>query len=221
MKLYSYWRSSSAYRVRIALALKGLAYETVPVDIRKDGGEQHKAAYKSINPNARVPALMLDDGTVLTQSVAIIEWLEEAHPEPPLLPRDPVGRARCRALAHLVEADIQPLQGLGVLKALKIRFGAENQAAQAWAREWIERGFTALEAELARLKPTPFPFGAPGLFEALLIPQVYNARSYGVDLAKFPAISTLDAACLALPAFAAAAPEVQPDAPPGAGSAVQ
>lgn len=214
MKLYSYWRSSSAYRVRIALNLKGIACEQVAVDIRKDGGEQHKAAYKALNPNARVPALQLDDGTVLTQSLAIIEWLEEAFPEPPLLPDTPVARARCRALAQLVAADIQPLQGLGVLRTLKARFGAENHAAQAWAREWIERGFAAIEAELARLEGRPFPFGSPGLFEALLIPQTYNARSYGVVVENYPRISTLDAEACALPAFAGAAPEAQPDAPP-------
>lgn len=214
MKLYSFWRSSSAYRVRIALNLKGLAYETVAVDLRKGEGEQHSAAFKALNPNARVPALALDDGTVLTQSVAILEWLEETHPEPPLLPENPVARARCRALAHLVEADIQPLQGIGVLRQLKARCGAENEAAQDWARFWIDRGFQALETELASLHgPGPFPFGGPGLFEALLIPQVYNARSYGVHMATYPRISALDAAALELPAFAAAAPEAQPDAP--------
>lgn len=212
MKLYSYWRSSSAYRVRIGLNLKGLAYETIAVDLRKGEGEQHSPAYKAINPNARVPALVLDDGVVLTQSIAILEWLEESHPEPPLLPGSPVARARCRALAHLVEADIQPLQSIGVLRALKTRYGAGNEAAQDWARSWIDRGFQALEGELKGAS-APFPFGRAGLFEALLIPQVANARTYGVDMAAYPRLAALDAAARSLPAFAKAAPEAQPDAP--------
>ncbi len=219
MKLYGYWRSSATYRVRIALNLKGVAYETAPVDLRRDGGEQNTERYRALNPNARVPTLVLDHGTALTQSLAIIAWLDETRPEPPLLPADPVARAQCRALADLVAADIQPLQGLSVLKRLKRSFAASNEDVGDWARRWMERGFAALEAEAARLSYEhaghgPFVFGArPSLFEVVLIPQLYNARSWDLDLTPFPRLVALDEAARALPAFAAAAPERQPDAP--------
>jgi maleylacetoacetate isomerase len=216
MKLYGYWRSSATYRVRIALNLKGLAYETIPVDLRKGGGEQFSEGYRAINPNTRVPTLELDDGTRLTQSLAIIAWLDETHPHPPFLPSDPIARARCRALADLVAADIQPVQGLSVLKRLKSSCGLDNDAVGEWARFWITRGLEALEEELARPPLSvdgAFPFGAPSLFEITLIPQLYNARSMDVDLAPFPRLSAIDGAARALPAFAAAEPERQPDAP--------
>jgi maleylacetoacetate isomerase/maleylpyruvate isomerase len=215
MKLYGYWQSSATYRVRIALNLKGLVYETAPVDIRR-AREQHAESYRALNPNARVPTLTLDDGTALTQSLAIIEWLEETFPSPPLLPADPLDRARCRALAGVVAADIQPVQGLGVLQRLKHELGASDEQIADWARHWMTRGFAALEEEAARLAVDGrrFAYGdEPGLFEAVLIPQLYNAKLWKTDFSPYPRLRALEAAALALPAFAAAAPERQPDAP--------
>jgi maleylacetoacetate isomerase len=218
MKLYGYWQSSASYRVRIALNLKGLAYETVPVDIRR-AGEQHTDTYRALNPNARVPTLVLDDGTALTQSLAIIEWLEETFPSPSLLPADPVARARCRALAQVVASDIQPVQGLSLLKRLKQHHGATNDQVGEWARYWIGRGFATLEEEARRLSTDAdgFVFGPePSLFEIVLIPQMHNAMLQNLDFSPYPRLRALDAAARALPAFADAAPERQPDAPENA-----
>jgi maleylacetoacetate isomerase len=215
MKLYGYWQSSASYRLRIALNLKGLAYETVPVDLKRDGGAQHAEGYRALNPNARVPTLVLDDGTALTQSLAIIEWLDGTFPSPPLLPAEPIVRARCRALAEVVASDIQPLQGLSVLQRLKRRHGASSDDVGEWARFWMARGFAALEEEAGRREsPARFMFGAdPSVFEIVLIPQIYNARLWKMDLSPYSRLCALEAAALALPAFADAAPESQPDAP--------
>jgi maleylacetoacetate isomerase len=210
VKLYTYFRSSAAYRVRIALNLKGQAYEAVPIHLTKDGGVQHGATFRTVNPHGRVPALTLDDGETITQSLAIIEYLDEVHPNPPLLPSDPVGRAKVRALADLIACDIHPLNNLISLQYLKRELKHEQAEIDAWYHHWILQGFAALEA---MLKPGPYSYGSSvTLADVCLVPQVFNARRLKVPLDKFPKIVAVDAACLKLPAFDKARPENQPDA---------
>ncbi|TDH60954.1 maleylacetoacetate isomerase [Dankookia rubra] len=214
MILWDYWRSTAAYRVRIALNLKGLRAEHRVRHLRR--GEQREAAFLAVNPQGLVPALVLEDGTVLTQSLAICEYLDETHPEPPLLPRDPIARARVRAFAQAIAAEIHAVQNLKVLNRVKA-LGHDQAAANAWAHDVIAEGLAACEA-LVRDRPEaskegPFCFGAaPGLADIALVPQLYNARRFGVDLGAMPLLAAAEAACLALPAFAAAAPERQADA---------
>jgi maleylpyruvate isomerase len=210
VKLYSYFRSSAAYRVRIALNLKGISYEMAPIHLTKDGGRQHTAEYRIINPQARVPALALSSGDVLTQSMAIIEYLDETHPKPPLLPADSVGRARVRAIAQAIACDIHPLNNLVALQYLKRQLKHEQAEIDAWYHHWIIEGFGALETMLG---PGPSSYGAEvTLADVCLVPQVANARRFKVPLDKFPKIVATDAACLKLPAFDKARPENQPDA---------
>ena len=210
MKLYSYFRSSAAYRVRIALNLKGLAYETVPVHLVKEGGHNRRPEFRAINPQMRVPALVVPTGDVLIQSLAIIEYLDETHPEPPLLPKDPIARAQARALAEIVACDIHPLNNIGSLRYLKRELHHEQAAIDAWYHHWVLTGFEALEA---LVRPGPYACGgAVTVADLCLVPQVYNARRLNVPLDKFPKIVAIDAACLALPAFDRARPENQPDA---------
>ncbi len=211
LKLYGYYRSSASYRVRIALNLKGLDYESVAVHLRH--GAQHAPEYRRLNPQARVPVLK-DGEAVLTQSLAIVEYLEETTPKPALLPPDPLGRARVRALAAVIASDIQPLQNLMVLKHLSAEFGHDEAAWLRWCRHWIERGLGDFEALLASGARTgAYCHGeAPGLADLTLVPQVYNARRFDCDLTACPTVLRIDATCHALPAFAAAAPENQPDA---------
>lgn len=213
MILHGFWRSSATYRVRIALALKGLAADYRPVNITAGGQQQFSADYLRLNPEGRVPALEVD-GQVLTQSWAILEWLEEAYPQPALLPADAFGRARVRSLAQLVVADIQPLQNLGPTNYLSAELGARPDQVAAWLKHWINRGMAAFEAQLARDAATgQFCHGdSPTLADACLVPQCYAARRYGVGVEQFPNIARIEAACQALPAFAAAVPERQPDA---------
>ena len=206
MRLYDYFRSSAAYRVRIALNLKGLPYESVPVHLVK--GEQSAPDYLALNPQGRVPALAVD-GTVLVQSSAILEYLEETHPEPPLLPADPVRRARVRSVAALIGCDIHPLNNLAVLRRLKA-MGHEQPAIDKWYRHWVVTGLDAVEA---MIEGGPFCFGeTPTLADLYLVPQVFNARRFSVPLDRYPKSQAAEAACLALPAFRDAAPEAQPDA---------
>jgi maleylpyruvate isomerase len=210
LKLYSYFRSSAAYRVRIALNLKGISYETVPIHLTKDGGRQHTPDYRAINPQARVPALLLQSGDVLIQSMAIIEYLDETHPEPPLLPADAVGRAKVRAIAQAIACDIHPLNNLIALQYLRRQFKHEQTEIDAWYHHWILEGFGALETMLG---PGPYAYGVGvTIADVCLVPQVANARRLKVPLDKFPKIVAADAACLKLPAFDRARPENQPDA---------
>ncbi|MBQ0933143.1 maleylacetoacetate isomerase [Ideonella alba] len=213
MKLYNFFRSGTSHRLRIALNLKGLAPEYIAVDLRTEAHLQD--AFKAVNPQQLVPALVLDDGDVLIQSPAIIEWLEERHPNPPLLPAGPEARAKVRALAAIVGCDIHPINNRRILETLRKQFGCDDAAINAWCGTWISAGFDAIEALLAAdTARGDFCFGgAPTLADVYLVPQVESARRFGVDLSRWPLISAVDAACAALPAFADAAPARQPDAP--------
>ncbi len=214
MKLYGYWRSSAAYRVRIALNLKGLAAEPVVVTLAMEGGDNRKPDYLARNPSGKLPTLEVD-GLTLVQSLAILEYLEETHPEPPLLPGTPGERAAVRAFCQTVASDTHPLQNSRVLSYLKTQGGFSDGALGAWIHEWIGNGLGVLEETLVRLDgPGPFAFGkAVTLADVCLVPQVYNARRFGLDMGRFPRVAAVEAAANALPAFAAAAPEVQADAP--------
>jgi len=214
MKLIGYFRSSAAYRVRIALNLKGIAVEHASRHLRK--GEQKAPDYAAINPQKLVPTLVLDSGEVLTQSLAILEYLEETHPEPPLLPKDPVGRARVRALALIPIADVHPIQNLRVMGYLREKFGQTEESAFAWSRHWIETGFDAYEATIANDSRTgAFSHGdVPTTADLCLIPQVFNAARFKVDMKKYPTIQRIYDTCMKLPAFDAAQPSKQPDAEP-------
>jgi len=209
--LYSYFRSSAAYRVRIALNLKDIEYEIRPVHLVKNGGEQYQADYLALNPQGRVPVLVLHD-TVLTQSSAIIEYLEDAFPFPPLLPADAMERAYVRSLAQIIACDIHPLNNLRVLNYLKDFLNEQSQ--QAWYTHWIQEGLTALEQLLQKNDVRGrFCFGdTPGMADAFLIPQVYNALRFDCEMKKFPLINAIYENCLQETAFSSAAPENQPDA---------
>lgn len=211
LTLYDYWRSSAAYRVRIGFALKGVAYEAASVNIAPGKDEQF-GAYKSKNPQARVPALETEAG-LIGQSLAILEWLEETHPAPPLLPGDAWARAQIRAFTLAIACDIHPLDNLSAIGRLRSQFGADENAVADWYRHWIILGFTALEAEAATRTQTPFAFGdAPTLADVFLVPQMANARRFKTDLNPFPRLVSFDERARAHPAFIAAAPENQPDA---------
>ena len=209
MRLYGFFRSSASWRVRIALNFKGLQAEQVSRHLRR--GEQRDLGYLALNPQGLVPALIPVDGPVLTQSLAIIEWLEERHPEPALLPSDPDRRAKVRAFALAIACDIHPIQNLKVLGRLR-HLGLPEEEVTGWARWVIEEGFAAIEAMIAD-EPGPFAFGnAPTLADVCLVPQLGNARRFGVDVERFPRLLAAERAAMALPAFAAALPERQPDA---------
>ncbi len=211
LTLHGYFRSSAAWRVRIALALKGIPHAQAFRHLRK--GEQSAADFVAMNPQGLVPALDVAGAGVLTQSLAIVEWLEETQPGPKLLPADPWGRARVRALAQTIACDIHPIQNLRVLQYLKRELGQDQPAIDAWARHWIGLGLAALETRLAEPESGRFCHGdAPGLADLCLVPQLGNARRFATDLAPYPRVLAVEAACLALPAFRAAAPEAQPDA---------
>jgi maleylpyruvate isomerase len=209
MKLHGYFRSSAAYRVRIALNLKGLGAEHLSHHLRK--GEQRTPSYLAVNPQGLVPALENDAGAILTQSLAIIEWLDETHPSPPLLPKDPLRRAKVRAFALAIACDTHPVQNLKVLARLR-ELGLADDKVQEWAA-WVNReGLSACEA-LVRAESGPFCFGdTPTLADLCLVPQLANARRFGVDVSAFPRLLKAEAAAKALPSFIDAAPEQQPDA---------
>ncbi len=213
MKLYDYFRSSAAYRVRIGLRLKGLDYESVPVHLLRDGGEQLKAEYRAVNPQGLLPCLQ-DDGATITQSLAILEYLEEMHPLVPLMPRDALGRARVRSLALAIACDIHPLNNLRILRYLVKDAGLSEDAKNAWYVHWVQEGFAALEAQLAGSPDTGrFCHGdTPTMADCVLVPQVFNAVRFNIDLVPYPTIARIDAACRELPAFIAAHPGKQADA---------
>jgi len=212
MKLYDYFRSSAAYRVRIALNFKDLAPERAFVHLRRNA--QREDDYLALNPHGLVPALVTDDGAVLAQSLAIVEYLEETHPSPPLLPADPAARARVRAIALAIACDIHPLDNLRVLRYLLHTVGVTEEQKDAWYKYWIDVGLEALEIQLSRDDATGrFCHGdAPTLADVCLVPQLANARRVAMDLSPYPTLTRIETACRALPAFAAAEPSRQPDA---------
>jgi maleylacetoacetate isomerase len=212
VQLYGYFRSSAAYRVRIALNLKGLSYETIPIHLQKEGGQNLKPPYRAVNPQGKVPALAVPGGPLI-QSLAIIEYLDEIHPIPPLLPDNPLDRAKVRAFAQVIACDIHPLNNVAPLRYLKNKLGQEQAAIDAWYHHWIIDGFTALEAMVYPIRSGPYAFGAEvTLADICLVPQVANARRLKVPLDRFPKIVAVDAACAKLAAFEQARPENQPDA---------
>lgn len=210
MKLYDYWRSSAAYRVRIALNLKEIAYEHICVHLVKDGGQQHSDFYRSKNPQELVPALELDTGNVLTQSMAIMEYLDEIVPTPALLPGNALHRQKIRSLAQIISADIHPVNNLRILQYLSKEFDVSDEDKANWYRTWIYKGFDALEARLGK---DAFCVGdQPTLADICLVPQVYNALRFQCDMTAYPKITRINETCLKLDAFAKAVPENQPDA---------
>ncbi len=212
MRIYGYFRSSAAYRLRIALNLKGLTPEFVPVHLTRGGGEQTSDAFRAINPQGLVPALQ-DGDLVLTQSLAIIEWLDETHREPPLLPADADRRAKARGFAQLIACDIHPLQNLRVLNYLRSEFGQDQAGIERWCQRWLGDGLRACEALLAREPERgAFCFGdRPGLADICLVPQIFSAHRFKVELSELPRLRAIHETCEALPAFADAHPARQPD----------
>ena len=214
LRLYSYWRSSAAYRVRIGLQLKQLPHEIVPVHLLRDGGEQHSAEFHALNPQELVPVLKHGQRLV-RQSLAILEYLEETFPDHPIMPATARDRARVRGIAQMVACDIHPLNNLRVLQFFERDWNVPQPERDAWVRRWVATGFAALEALLAD-NPSTGDFcegDLPSIADCCLVPQVYNARRFGVDMTPYPTIARIDAHCLGLPEFDAARPEVQPDAP--------
>ncbi len=211
MRLYDYWRSSAAYRVRLALNFKGLAYEQVAVDLRT--GAQRAPAFLAINPQGLVPVLE-DEGAVLTQSLPILNYLDERYPQPALLPKDLPGRCRSRAIAVAIACEMHPLNNMRTLNYLEHTLELDEAARMAWYRHWIAEGFGPLEGMIAHSAGDFCVGDAPSLADVCLVPQVYNARRYDCDLAPYPTIRRIDERCRQIEAFARAAPERQPDAPP-------
>jgi maleylacetoacetate isomerase len=210
VKLYSFFRSSAAYRTRIALNLKGLPFETIGIHLSKDGGRNNRPEFRAVNPQMRVPALALDTGDILIQSLAIIEYLDETHPQPPLLPKDPLARARVRGISQVIACDIHPLNNVGPLRYLKNQLHHEQAEIDAWYHHWVTVGFEALEQMIA---PAPYTCGSEvTLADVCLVPQVYNARRFNCDLTPYPTLVRIADGLRAEPAFARAAPEAQPDA---------
>ena len=214
LKLYSFWRSSASYRVRIALNLKNLPYEYIPVHLTKDGGEQHKPDFRALNPQGRLP-LLVDGDFRLGQSLAILDYLDSKFPQPRLIPADPRLRARLWSFCHAIAADIQPLQNTGPLQYLGRELGLNEDQRNTWARHWIQRGLDALETELKNEPASACVFGdAPTLADCVLVPQVYNAERYACETSRFPRLYGIAQRLRELPAFQAAHPDRQPDAPP-------
>jgi maleylpyruvate isomerase len=212
LKLYDYWRSSAAYRVRIGLSLKGVEYESIPVNIAPGKDEQFLPGYRAKNPQMRVPMLETPQG-VLTQSLAILDWLDQTHPEPRFVPADPWLGAQVRAFALAIATDIHPLNNLSVLNRLRLEFSASEDHVSEWYRHWIRVGFGALEHQGGARPQTPYAFGGePTLADICLVPQMANARRYAVDLSAFPRLVAWDEHARAHPAFVRAAPENQKDA---------
>lgn len=211
MTLYGYWRSSASYRLRIALNMKGVEYTYRPINLVK--GEQRSEAHLKRNAQGFVPVLELEDGTYLTQSLAIMDYLDATYDAPAFMPRDAILRSKVLSAALVIAADTAPIQNSSVLNHIKSEYAQDQNAAKAWAQKWIENGFSALEP-IAAQRETPFLYtNDPAFFEICLIPQIYNAKRFGVDMTQFPALSEIDKACLDRPEFSKAAPENQIDAP--------
>ncbi len=209
-RLFTYFRSGSSHRVRIALALKDISYEAVPIHLLRDGGEHRRPDYLALNPQGRLPCMVLEDGDVLIQSPAILEYLEEVVPTPPLLPADPVLRAKVRSVAALIGCDIHPLNNVAVLTALRADLGVSDAAVGAWIGRWISQGLAAVEALIG---DHGYCFGwEPGMADVYLLPQLFSARRFGVPLDALPKVRRVEALAKDHPAFAAASPERQPDA---------
>lgn len=214
MKLYTYWRSTAAYRVRIGLNLKGLDAEMCPIHLVRAGGEQKSGAYKAINANQTVPSLVLADGTAITQSLAILTYLDEIHPDPRFLPENPILRARVNAAAQIIACDVHPVNNLRIGAYLKSELGQTQETLVTWMKHWMQVGLTAYQADLPN--GTLYSHSdSPMLSDLCLVPQMYNARRWGLDLTAFPRLVEIEQACLALPAFKNALPEAQMDAEPG------
>lgn len=212
LKLYSYWRSTAAYRVRIALNLKRLSYQTIPVHLVKDGGEQHKPEYREKNPQGLVP-LLDDNGQLLSQSMAICEYLDETHEGPKLLPDEPFLKAQVRSLCQAIACDVHPINNLRILQYLKGELGISDEAKNTWYQHWIQQGFSAIEKQLSENVTGDFAFGdEPTLADAFIVAQVYNARRFEIPLNDYPRIVAIEQHCLTLDAFKDAQPESQPDA---------
>lgn len=212
LRLHGYWRSGASYRVRIALSLKALPYDCIPVHLVRDGGEQLKPEFRALNPQGRVP-LLVDGDFRVAQSLAILDYLEHKAPVPALLPADPRLRARMLAFCHALASDVQPLQNTGVVNYLRDTLALDEPARTAWVRHWIERGLQALEDERRGQPETAYVFGAtPTWADCVLVPQVYSAERYGCDATKYPRLSALALRLREEPAFAAAHPDRQPDA---------
>ncbi len=211
MTLYSYWRSTTSFRVRAALNLKGVAYDIAPIDLIE--GQQRGDAYAALNPGKGVPTLVLEDGTTLTQSLAILDWIETTYPEPALVPSDPLLRARVLAAAHTLALDVHPVNNLRVVVHLRDTYGFTPEQVKDWMCHWMAEGLTALEAQID--SDTQFSFGdAPDWSDLCLVAQLYNAHRWGLALDPFPKVQRVEAACLAIPAIEAAHPDKQPDANP-------
>ena len=212
LKLYDYWRSSAAYRVRIGLNLKGVDYESVPINIMPGTDEQMREPYRSKNPQMRVPALETEQG-IITQSLAILVWLDQTHPDPRLVPADPFLGAQVRSFALTIGCDIHPLNNTSVLTRIKLEFSADDDHVGEWYRHWIKLGFAALEHQAEQRPQTPYVFGdEPGLADIMLVPQMANARRFKTDLSPFPRLVAWDERARQHPAFIKAAPENQKDA---------
>ncbi|HXT52992.1 MAG TPA: maleylacetoacetate isomerase [Candidatus Eisenbacteria bacterium] len=213
MKLYTFFRSSASFRVRIALNLKNLSYDQIPIHLRRGGGEQFRANYQNINAQALVPTLE-DDGRYLIQSLAIVEYLEEKYPSPPLLPKAAADRAVVRSMALVIACEVHPIQNLRVLNYIKKEYQQNDEQVNRWAQHWIELGLAALEQMInAQTARGTFCFGdTPTLADICLVPQLGNARRFGCDLSRYPKILSVEKACIVIPAFADAAPDKQPDA---------
>lgn len=208
MKLYGFWRSSATWRVRIGLAYKGIAYDYQPVDLIKGGGEQHRADYVAINPMKQVPVLELDDGTRLTQSLPILEYLDEVHPEPPLLPRDPIPRARVRQIAEMINSGVQPLQNTAVRRHVEEVLHADGQA---WIERWVATALTAIEA-VVKEHAGKFAVGdSISLADVCIVPQLYFARRFDLAVERYPTLLRIESTCASMPAFASAHGERQID----------
>lgn len=210
MTLYGYWRSSASYRVRIALELKGVEVNHVPVNLRE--GEQLLSEHSQRNPQGYLPVLELEDGTRLTQSLAILDYLDAAYPDPALMPKDAILRSRILAASLVIASDISPIQNLSVLKYIRAEHGQDDEGVKKWSAHWIAKGFESLE-KMANPETEFFYTNSPMFFECCLVPQIYNARRFGVDMDRFPNLQRVEATCQSLDAFKAALPEAQLDAP--------